>query len=140
VTVRFEDGMDDNRVEGLAVRLGDGAERRVDLDRVAESVVARLRAEDTQSPTRWPGVRLWRAAAAVGVLAGGGLVMRHFTMSSTPEPEPIGPWALEELSVPDLNEVLDSLTLDAPIHEYGAVSLDDLNETQLRELLQSMES
>ncbi len=51
-----------------------------------------------------------------------------------------GPMALEELTAADLGEVLDSLTYEAPVSEFVAASLDDLDESQLRELLATLES
>ncbi len=132
--------MDDERIERLAPSLGRGAEQAVDLDRVARAVVARIR-EERGRPTRpWTRSPLLRAAALVGVLIAGSLVLRDGASVSTTLTDFAGPVALEELTATDLSEVLDSLTYDAPVSEFVAASLDDLDESQLRELLATLES
>jgi hypothetical protein len=46
---------------------------------------------------------------------------------------------LDELSEPELSEVLDSLSWEAPASAQLATSLDDLDAAQLQELLALME-
>ncbi len=135
--------MNDERLEQLASTLGRGAEEKVDLDRVARVVVGRIQEEQSHRPSRpvWSRSPLLRAAALVGVLVAGSLVIRDGAPpGSTASVEFPGPMALDELSAADLGEVLDSLTYDAAVSEFVAASLDDLDASQLRELLATLES
>jgi hypothetical protein len=133
--------MDNERLEKLASMLGRGAEDKVDLDRVARVVVERIQ-EERVRPSRpaWSRSPLLRAAALVGVLVAGSLVVRTVAPEPTALVEFPNPAALEELSAADLGEMLDSLTYEASVSEFVAASLDDLDESQLRELLASLES
>ena len=132
--------MDDQRLEQLASTLGHGAENHVNLDRVTQEVLGRTRQERTRGPRSWTQSPLVRAAALVGVLIAGSFVVRAVAPESMATAEFSGPMALDELSAADLGEVLDSLTYDAPISEQVAGSLDDLDVSQLRELLATLES
>lgn len=133
---------DDRNLEQMARGLGASAAERVDVERVAARVVARLREDRDagRSPERlwWRTPAVLRAAAAVLVLAAGGLVARSVLVRQGPELAASFP-ALAELSTAELEEVYDSLSFETPLHEVVAVGLHDLTEEQLRELLRLME-
>ena len=65
----------------------------------------------------------------VGRIGGGGGIAADF--HALPE--------LQALSAEDLEEVYDSLVFDAPVYESATHGLYDMNEEQLRELLDLME-
>ena len=129
----------DRDLEREASALGSREADALDLDRVADRVVARLRSGERAASR----VRVWRwltgvAAAAVLLVATARWIdpdesvgEMAATVATAPE--------LESLSGDELAEVLDSLFLHAPVTELVAVSLDDLNERQLAELLTLME-
>ena len=129
----------DRDLDREASALGGREADALDLDQVADRVVARLRSGE-RAPSR---VRVWRwltAAAAAAVLLvatarwigpDGSVGETAATVATAPE--------LESLSGDELAEVLDSLFLHAPVTELVAASLDDLNERQLSELLTWME-
>lgn len=132
----------DRHPEELARRLGDAAAERLDLGRVADGVVARLRAdrEPDRSIARiwWRRPAALRIAAALAVLLGGAVVFR--STLEQPESTALVPApVLRELSTDQLEEVFDSLGYEAPISEQVVIGLDDLDEGQLRELLRLME-
>ena len=129
----------DPQLEATARRLGGAAAARLDVERVANRVLERLRAGDR---IREPVVarRGIAAAAAVVVLVGGTLLWRA---ADTAHPQPaqaVAPVPLGDLEPHALAEVLDSLTLAAPAGDLAAsATLDDLDELELRELLATME-
>jgi len=132
--------IEDKDLERLASRLGRDAHEHVDADRVATRVVARLR-EPVLRGDSWKRAS-WLALAAMVA----GLVVGVGVFSRTPDPttdrdqaELLVPLALEDLSTADLVDVLDSLTLEAPVHEVSARGFEDLNEAELRELLLMLE-
>ena len=138
--------MNEQRIEQLARGLGDRAAERLDVETVVSGVLRRLRAggggveERRSGLLRGRGRTLLRIAAALAVLAGGGLVARGAlergavaTTSAVPAPVLVG------LSTDELEEVFDSLAVEAPVHEFAAGGLESLTETQLRDLLQQME-
>lgn len=127
---------DDRRLRERARGLGAAAAERVDVERVAAGVVARLR--DCRDIHWWRGPAVLRIAAAVAVLAGGGLVAREVLDRREPGLGATLP-ALVELSTTELEEIADSLSFETPLHESVAVGLEDLTEEQLRELLRLME-
>ncbi|HEX9729871.1 MAG TPA: hypothetical protein VGA37_15350 [Gemmatimonadales bacterium] len=127
--------MDERRLEQTARRLGETAEARVDPERVAARVIARLRSGEGM-PHAWPGWP-WLTAAAATLLVG--LAVSPFLVSDrTPAPVVAAP-LLDPLTGDELAEVLDSLDLHAPIADQFPASLDDLNESQLEALLAAME-
>jgi hypothetical protein len=131
--------MDDRELERIAERLGSRAAAALNVDLVAQRVVARLRAEPPArrsiSPARW----LALAAGIVMLIAGSVFTIRNAThVPLPPLPVAVAP-ALDQLSEPELTEVLDSLTWEAPASAQLVTTLDDLDATQLRELLALME-
>lgn len=133
---------DDRRLRDVARGLGAAAAERVDVERVAAGVVARLRDDRNAGGSRerpwWRRPALLRIAAAVALLVGGGLVAREVLDRREPGLGATLP-ALVELSTTELEEISDSLSFETPLHESVAVGLEDLTEEQLRELLRLME-
>jgi hypothetical protein len=132
--------MDERQLERMAKRLGERAEGKLDVELTAQAVLKRLREE----PVR---VAWWRrapvlrglAAAAVVVLTAGILVTNHVLDGGRTPAELFAPVELQELSLEELEEVYDSLAVEAPVYEMVAVGLYDLNENELEELLRLME-
>jgi hypothetical protein len=131
--------MDDRELERIAARLGGRAAAALDVERVARRVVARLRAEP---PARrhMPAARWLALAAAVVLLIAGSVftVRNQGAGTMTVLPVAVAP-ALDQLSEPELAEVLDSLSWEAPASTQLATTHDDLDATQLRELLALIE-
>jgi len=131
--------MDDRQLDRIAARLGTRAAAELNVERVAERVVARLRAEPPVA--RSIPVARWLALAAgiVVLIAGSVFTIRNQGHEPVPsEPVALVP-ALDELSEPELSEVLDSLSWQAPASSRLAATLDDLDTAQLEELLALME-
>jgi len=134
--------MDERELERLARRLGTRAADGLDVEKVAQSVVSRLRTEPEPVPVVW-----WRrvprlqavAAAAVIVLAAGVITVSQMghNRADVADLEPLA--ELQTLTSDELVEVFDSLVIDAPVFEYSDFGLQDMNEGQLEELLQRME-
>jgi len=133
--------MDEPRIEQLAKTLGADAAERVDPDRVAHAVLHRLRDEPVVRVVWWRRTAAWRVAAVLVLFVAGAFAVRSVTGGGGDEAgvEAVFPYAMEDLSVPELNEVLDSLYVEAPVHEITAASLYDLNEAQLALLLEALE-
>jgi len=131
-------------LERMAARLGVAAAERLDVDATAEAVLQRLRA-DRRLPLRF--IRRWRPIVAIAATLtvaalGGGLIYRAST-GSAPVPmvavdAPAVP-SIDALSTAQLDQVLDSLDIEAPAHEHLAASIEDLDASQLEDLLQRME-
>jgi hypothetical protein len=141
------DNLHDERLQQLAQQLGANAADRLDVDRMAAGVLARLRAgEGGARRAVWWKQPVWLQAAAVLVMVlGGALVMRRIIGSKTPA-VPIqvatvsGPGDFPDLSPGQLQDVLAAL--DEPVEVtpgLGDAGLDDLSEPQLQSLLQTME-
>ncbi|MBI2401173.1 MAG: hypothetical protein HYW06_07440 [Gemmatimonadetes bacterium] len=135
--------MDEHQIERVAKALGARAADRLDVDRLAAGVVARLRADraTVRRPARvwWSSPAMLRLAAAVAVLVTGGVLVREaLENGSEPAAVMIAP-VLRDLSADELMEVFDSLGVEAPVHEGVAIGLESLNEAQLNELLRLLE-
>ena len=127
--------LNERDLENAARRLGEKAAARLDIERTSGMVAERLKA--ARLTPWWAGPGLLRAAAIVAMALGVGLFYRPG--GSRPGATVGPPVALQTLSVDDLEEVLDSLVIEAPATlRSGGVSLADLNETQLAELLREM--
>ena len=132
--------MNERQLEEIAAQLGADAAQHLDVDRVAERVVAELRMRRTQrSWWRRTEVLLRVAAVVVALAVGGGGVYMSQLGSDDTVVAIAGPGGLEEFSTAELAEVLDSLDLVTPVYELVPASLNDLTEAQLRELLATME-
>lgn len=133
--------MNDRDIERIAGRLGEHAAARINVERVAAGVVARLRSEDRRAPW-WGRPGLLRMAAAVTLVAGAAAFGVNRWLDTGQAPATVAmtePVTLQALSADELEEVLDSLALEGPPHELAVVGLQNLNAEQLTELLQRME-
>jgi len=132
--------MDERQLERLAQRLGTEAADNLDVERVARSVVRRLRTEPAH-------VVWWRriprlqavAAAAVIVLTAGVVTVSRMVGDGNEVADLPALAELQALTTDELEEVFDSLVIDAPVFEYTDYGLHDMNEGQLQELLQRLE-
>ena len=136
--------MEDREIERAVKDLGGHAAERLDVERVAAGVVARLRADralgQAHRPAWWPTPMLLRLAAALVMLVGGGVLVRGALRHPTPQPTATATVpVLRDLTDDELIEVFDSLGVEAPVHDGLAAGLENLNEAQLKELLSLME-
>lgn len=131
--------MNERDIEEIAPHLGSDAAARVDLDRVAERVAAELRAKPAPV-VWWRSTAVLRAAAVGAVLLTGGLAVDRLVIDRPASVVAlVTPVGLEEFSSAELTEVLDSLDQMTPVYELVPASLDDLDETELGDLLAAME-
>jgi len=140
-----DDGtLDDRKLREEARRLGAGAAGGVDVDRVADAVVRRLR----EAPPVRTGTLVrtgWlRIAAAVVILIGGGLAVRQL-LENDPQQLAAGAYFvsddLSDLSAEELRELLTALD-DTGFGATVTAEDDDLTELdaqQLRDVLRSLE-
>ena len=136
--------MNDEELEKLAQRLGAQAAERLDVEATARAVVERLRAERAAServaawlPRQWLRI----AAALVIAIGGGALALRITRNHGLTGPVAAAGADLNDLSTDQLHEVLDAVEQPAgevvvPAQDVG---LEDLNEVELRALLESLE-
>jgi hypothetical protein len=132
---------DDHMLHDAAQRLGERAAARLDVERVAQAVVARLR-EQPESTRTWRVRAVWLRVAAVAVLVVGGvLLVRPGTVRHTSDLAIID--GLSDLSPDQLEGLLqtweqgnESGVLSVTTQEAG---LEQLDASQLRELLRSLE-
>ena len=134
--------IEDPQLQELARKLGVRAAERLDVERIAQSVISQLRQPTHERPWLvWTQVAWVRAAAMVVLLVGIGFVMQPTTESvRTPWDEPpVG--AVQDLSADQLTRVLDELNqpVDVTVPAPEDAGLEDLSETQLRALLKSLE-
>ena len=131
--------MNERDIEEIAPHLGLDAGEQVDLDRVAERVVAELRTKPAPV-VWWRSAAVLRAAAVVALLLTAGVTVDRLVIDRPASVVAlVTPVGLEEFSTDELAEVLDSLDQMTPVYELVPASLDDLDETELRDLLTAME-
>jgi hypothetical protein len=144
------DGVHDEALRQVARRLGADAADRLDVERTAQAVVARLRAGDVpeRPAIRWMQPAWMRAAAGVVLIIGAGLLVIHrlrlpvessgvdstVVVASTGE--------LQDFTSGQLQDVLNGL--DQPVEttptvHAGEAGVEDLSEPQLQSLLKAME-
>jgi len=132
-------GVSERDLERLAPRLGEEAGARIDVERVAAGVTARLRAAGGVASVRPMGRWLAMAAGLALMVSAGWFT---FGQDGTPPMAGSGPVltpGLHDLSATELRQVLDSLGPPAPSGLEGRVTLDDLDAEQLETLLTIME-
>lgn len=133
--------MDDRQLEQLAKGLGQRAAEGLDVEATASAVLRRLKAEPIRILwwKRAPVIRSL-AAAAVLILTAGILVTNQLgpNGSGAVVGAPV-PVELAALSETELEEVFDSLYVEAPVYELADAALGDLTEGELEELLRLME-
>lgn len=148
--MRDTDDVHDQELRALAQRLGTPAADRLDVERTAQAVLARLRAGDqpARAPIRWMQPSWMRAAAAMLIVIGGGaLVVNKINHPDEPAGRDTTVTASQSGEFPDLSssQLRDVLAaLDEPIETTPAVhageaGLEDLSEQQLQSLLRTME-
>ena len=138
-----EDHLQDEELRRLAGRLGSKAADRLNVDRLASAVVAQLQSDTRpgRSAPRWGSQPGWlRTAAAILLMAGGGILLRQATRV-THQAHYVAD-DLQDLSADQLREVLGAL--DQTLAEPSAIEpsendLDGLTTEQLEQLLQSLE-
>jgi hypothetical protein len=135
------DDREDQELHELARRLGARAEQRLDVERTAQAVLARLARPEPRVP--WiarPTVWL-RIAAVVAFVVGGGIVLRNAKPGHQPVATAVAAGVnLNDLSADDLTEMLR--TFDQSLDQEpvdGEMGLDDLTAPELRRLLHSLE-
>jgi len=136
----------DDKLQEVARRLGARAAERLDVERTAEAVVARLRTEPRAAVRvlGWIQPAWLRIAAVLLLLVGAGVVALNVRgpQPTTPLPPASAGGELSELSGDELRIVLAAL--EEPGAERQGVSpqdvgLEDLSALELRALLESLE-
>lgn len=140
------DGVHDEALRQVARRLGAEAADRLDVERTAQAVVARLRAGDVpqRPPIRWMQPAWMRAAAVIVVMIGVGVIYRVLHPVAQPQvtqPDSVNV-ELAALRPSQLQDVIASL--DQPVEltptvHAGDAGVEDLSEPQLQSLLKAME-
>ena len=139
----------DEALRQVARRLGAEAADRLDVERTAQAVLARLRSGDAPArpPIRWMQPAWMRAAAGVVLIIGGGLLVYHRlnsppVMLLQPDSAQHDTSELAGLSDGQLQDVLNGLdkTVEmTPTVHAGEAGVEDLSEPQLQSLLKVME-
>ena len=137
-----EDQLHDADLRRLAQTLGASAADRLDVERTASAVLQRLREKSgaESTPNWWERSRWLLAAAAVALLVGGGLLLRH--RSGPAHAAHYVADDLRDLSTDELRTVLGTLdqTLALPASvEPADDDLNGLTTEQLERLLESLE-
>lgn len=129
----------DAKLHAAAQRLGSGAAEKLDVERLATTVVERLR-KPVARPM-WMQPAWLRIAAAVVFLVGGGLVWRQFGSPSAPHAAHFVTDDLTDLSADQLRDVLNTLdeTLNLGSTTLPDGDLEDLDAQQLQAVLRSLE-
>ena len=133
---------EDAKLHDAAKRLGVAAAEKLDVDRIAAVVVERLRSEPARAAhAAWIQPTWLRIAAAVLVLVGGGLVMRHVWSPTATHGAHFVTDDLTDLTADQLRDVLSTLdeTLDLGSTTLPEADLEDLDAQQLQAVLRSLE-
>ena len=133
---------EDAKLHDVAKRLGAAAAEKLDVDRIAAVVVERLRSEPARAAhPAWIQPTWLRIAAAVLVLVGGGLVVRHVWSPTATHGAHFVTDDLTDLTADQLRDVLSTLdeTLDLGSTTLPEADLEDLDAQQLQAVLRSLE-
>ena len=134
--------MNEQQIERLARQLGERAAREVDVERTAAAVLHRLRTDPATRRPWWSKPAVLRVAASLVLLLGGALAIRAYVATGDGGPAEATPAlvvSLDGLSESELTEMLDSMVTETPVYELVGAGLEDLNETQLEELLAQLD-
>ena len=128
-------------MQELAQRLGTRAAERLDVERTAQAVVARLR-EEAGAPARpsvWSQPAWLKIAAALVVVVGAGVVARGVWPARPGVALPVETVDLSDMSAPQLRELLRNVEQAPEPVSSQDVGLEELSPAQLRTLLASLE-
>ena len=117
----------DARLQELAQRLGTGAAERLDVERTAQAVVARLQ-EEARGPARpsvWSQPAWLKIAAALVVVAGAGVVARAVWPARPGAAAPVETVDLSDMSAPQLRELLRSVEQPGALQHSGRIGQPD---------------
>jgi hypothetical protein len=134
--------LQDAQLRALAQQLGAEGAERLDVERIAQAVVRRLRDEPRAVGTR--SLPTWLSvAAAVVLMLGGGLMWRSVRPGGSAPATALAPAGLDlnSLSADQLREVLNAVDQPLDVEPAGAAEtgLDDLTPRELRRLLRALE-
>jgi len=137
----------DAKMQEVAQRLGARAAQRLDVERTAQAVVARLRTEPRAAVRGLGGMRPWvRIAAALVTVVAAGVIVRSIRLdhTTTTALTTAAGAELNDLSADQLRQLLQAVGGGQPSVEQETVSsqdvgLEDLSARELQALLQSME-
>jgi hypothetical protein len=135
----------DGKLQEVARRLGARAADRLDVERAAQAVVARLRTEPRTQSGAWVWMQpTWlRVAAVVVMVVGAGVILRsrlHHQPQTTALVTAAGA-ELNDLSAEQLRQLLEAVGGGETQQVVASqdVSLEDLSPPELRALLESLE-
>jgi hypothetical protein len=133
--------MNDGTLQELARRLGQSAAERLDVEKVAESVVARLRAGEQPERPKWIRPAWLRIAAALVIVVGGAVGLKQiWPESATNHSAHFVADDLTDFSAAELRDVLvqfDELVSSTALPD--STDLHELDAQQLRAVLRSLE-
>ena len=129
----------DAKLHAAAQRLGSGAAEKLDVERLATTVVERLR-KPVARPM-WMQPAWLRIAAAALVLVGGGLVWQTVKSPAQSHGAHYVTDDLSDLNADQLQDVLNTLdeTLNLGSTTLPDGDLEDLDAQQLQAVLRSLE-
>jgi len=140
------DEQEDAELQALARQLGErGAANRLDPERTAQAVLARLREAplEERRATRFGRPMLWlQIAAMIVVVLGSSLLVRLVRSPESTQAATTSEPGLSDLSTGELRDILrtvDDSTVTGATSADSTVGLDDLSAPELRRLLQSLE-
>jgi hypothetical protein len=138
--------LDDAKLQEAARRLGARAADRLDVERTAQAVVARLRTEPRADVRVLGWMRpAWLRIAAAFVIVVGAAVVVGSLWRNQPTGTALVAAAgteLNDLSADQLRQVLEAIGQPGGEHETVSsqdISLEDLSTLELRALLESLE-
>jgi hypothetical protein len=136
--------MDERQLEQLAGQIGRERAAGVDPEATAQAVLRRLRTEPATEPWwrragQWPRRHVVQVAAAAALVLATTVGVLQLAAPGGDRDPYAGPVELRELDDTELAEVLDSLEFEAPVYEMVEASLYDLSESELSALLEELE-